>query len=394
MNDLQDRQDMPSSCDDDSSSAVESIANQATTAAPNRKLWLVLVQVIGFAAGIAMLGWAVREAMNEQNQEQLARLKDATPTQLLTLMALPAISVGLNGIIFWIMLNPIHKIRSTDVIATNAIATFLAYLPFKLSVVSRFVIHNRRDKVPVFTIGAWIICEAILMVAVFVPLLLISLWQQQLNAIWWISVLISIPLVTFVGSKISMMLSGEKGRSRIERVGFGSSSWSRLIQSNAFIRIHSGIEMLANTRGTLSVVTVRVIDVAAFAIRFYFAALVLDLPISIQDSILLGATYFMVGAASPFGMLGTREAATIAMASMVGISSAAITQDQTGQVPIAATVLFVTAAEALVNLACAGFGIAWLRARPGLPLQHEPIDQSTSKSSHDSAQDSKANTQD
>ena len=366
---MNERSDPNSKSNSDPSSAIESIADQATRSSPNKKRWLLLVQILGFAIGIALLGWAVREAMNEQNQQQLARLKDATPIELLTLMALPTISVGLNGLIFWIMLNPIHKIRATDVIATNAIATFLAYLPFKLSVVSRFVIHNRRDKVPIFTIGAWIICEAILMLAVFVPLTLISLWQQQLNAIWWISVLVSIPVLTIVGSKLSMLLSGESGRSRIARAGMGSASWSKLINSTAFIRVQSGIEMLANTRGALGVVSMRILDVAAFAIRFYFAALVLDLPISIQDSILLGATYFMVGAASPFGMLGTREAATIAMASMVGISSAAITQDHSGQVPIAATVLFVTAAEALVNLACAGFGIAWLRARPGLPIE-------------------------
>ncbi len=51
---------------------------------------------------------------------------------------------------------------------------------------------------------------------------------------------------------------------------------------------------------------------------------------------------------------------------MVGISSAALTEDQGGETPIVIAVLFVTAIEAIVNLACAGFGIAWLRLRPGL----------------------------
>ena len=85
-----------------------------------------------------------------------------------------------------------------------------------------------------------------------------------------------------------------------------------------------------------------------------------------QDALLLGATYFIIGAASPAGMLGTREAGTIGIAELVGISSNALSETESGQVPIAATVLFVTAVEAIVNLGCAGFGIAWLKARKPL----------------------------
>jgi Lysylphosphatidylglycerol synthase TM region len=342
--------------------------------AKRRPLWLTLIQIIGFAGGIFALGWAVRVAMREENREQLARLTEATPGEIMVLLSLAVISVGFNGIIFWVMINPIHRIRTTDVIATNAIATFLAYLPFKLSVVTRFVVHNRRDKVPVLTIGAWIICEAVLMMAVYIPIGLVSWWQKELNTIWWISVLVSIPVCTVIGSYISGSLSGETGLNRIEKIGFGKQRWSDFIRTSSFVRIHSGVTMLANTKGALTVVAFRMLDVAAFAMRFYFAARVLDLPISLQDSILLGATYFMIGAASPFGMLGTREAGTIAIASMVGISSAAITEDQSGTVPIAATVLFVTAVEAVVNLGCAGFGIAWLRARRAIdPITGETL---------------------
>jgi hypothetical protein len=335
-------------------------STQSTTGKPgNRRALGVLVQIVGFGIGIALLGWAVRVALREENRAQLGKLTEATPGELLMLLSLATLSVGFNGIIFWVVINPIHRIRPTDVIATNAIATFLAYLPFKLSVVSRFVIHNRRDKVPVLTIGAWILAEAVLMAAVLGPLILVSLWQREVNLIWWIVSLTSSFGCTFIGSALARQLAGDVGIARLGRLGLGE----RITGNKGFVRVHSGFEMLGHPRATLIANTFRLIDIIAFAMRFYLAARVLDLPISMQDSLLLGACYFMIGAASPTGMLGTREAGIIAIAKMVGISTLATSETASGELPIAAVVLFVTAVEAVVNLGCAGFGIAWLKAR-------------------------------
>jgi len=337
---------------------------------PSRSAVGVGVQIIGFAIGIFLLGWAVRMALRPENREQLSKLSDATPGELMLLLVLAALSVGFNGIIFWVVLNPIHRIRATDVIATNAIATFLAYLPFKLSVVSRFVIHNRRDKVPVLTIGAWIIAEAILMGAALTPLVLTSIWLKEVNLLWWIVSLTGVGVGTAIGSALARQLAGDVGLTRLSKIGIGE----KLSGSDAFSRIHSGFEMLGHPRATLIANAFRLIDIITFALRFYVAARVLELPISMQDALLLGATYFIIGAASPAGMLGTREAGTIGIAELVGISSNALNETESGQVPIAATVLFVTAVEAIVNLGCAGFGIAWLKARKPLDPEGQPAE--------------------
>ncbi len=329
---------------------------------PGRNPTMIVVQIIGFLVGIAMLGWAVRIAMREENREQLAKLTHASPTEILLLLALATLSVGFNGFIFWAVINPVHKIRCTDVIATNAVATFLAYLPFKLSVVSRFVIHNRRDKIPVLTIGAWLLAVAVLMASVFGPVTLVSVWRKQTDPLWWIVSLGGIAASTLVGSALARQLAGDVGIDRLSRLGLGE----RVTGSRAFIRLHSGFEMLGNTRAALIANAVRLLDVFTFALTFNLAARVIDMPLSAQDSLLLGASYFMIGAASPSGMLGAREAGIIGIAGLVGISSSAVSETASGPSPIAAVVLFVTAVQAVVNLGCAGFGIAWLRARPGL----------------------------
>lgn len=332
---------------------------------PNKKrsILMMLVQIIGFLGSISALGWAVSVALRQENRDQLAKLSQATPGELFMLMGLATISVGFNGMLFWVVINPVHKLRPTDVIATNAISTLLAYLPFKLSIVSRFVIHNRRDKIPVLTIGAWIVAVTLLMLAVFGPITLASVWQREINTTWIVVSAIGIFASTIIGSLIAQQLQGDKGTHRIAKL-----LGEKLTSSDSYSRLHIGFEMLANIRAAIVGNIFRVLDIFSFALRFYVAAIVLDLPISATDSLLLGATYFLIGMASPVGMLGTREAGTIAIATMVGISSAALTEDQTGETPIIIAVLFVTAIEAIVNLACAGFGIAWLRLRPGLTL--------------------------
>ncbi len=339
--------------------------------APSKKrsIPMMVVQIIGFLGSISALGWAVSVALRQENRDQLAKLSQATPGELFMLMGLATISVGFNGMLFWVVINPVHKLRPTDVIATNAISTLLAYLPFKLSIVSRFVIHNRRDKIPILTIGAWIVAVTLLMLAVFGPITLASLWQREINPAWIAVSAVGIITSTIIGSLIAQQLEGEKGTRRIAKL-----LGEKITSSDSYARLHIGFKMLANIKAAIIGNLFRVLDIFSFALRFYVAAIVLDLPISATDSLLLGATYFLIGMASPVGMLGTREAGTIAIASMVGISSAALTENQSGETPIIIAVLFVTAIEAIVNLACAGFGLAWLKARPGLAQ----VDQSTS----------------
>ncbi len=337
--------------------------NESANSIPStkRSILMTLIQIIGFAGSLAVLVWAVRVALRDENREQLTKLSQATPAELMVLMSLAAISVAFNGLLFWVVMNPVHKLRPTDVIATNAISTLLAYLPFKLSIVSRFVIHNRRDKIPILTIGAWIVAVTFLMLAVFGPIAAVSLWQQEINTLWWIVSGIGILGSTIVGSLIARQLEGEIGTRRVAKL-----LGEKITSTQNYSRVHIGFEMLANTSAALAGNLFRVLDILTFALRFYVAARVLDLPISGSDSLLLGATYFLIGMASPVGMLGTREAGTIAIASMVGISSVALTEDASGQTPIIIAVLFVTAIESVVNLACAAFGLAWLKARPGL----------------------------
>ncbi len=328
-----------------------------------RSLVRVLVQVIGFAASIAALGWAVKMALTEENRAQLENLQNASAAQIMALVGLSFSSVAINGLIFWVVIRPVHKIRATDVISTNAIATLLAYLPFKLSLVARIAIHRKRDGVPVLTIGAWFAAMGVLMLAVLGPMALVSFVLKEVNVLWWAGVIGSVAIGVGAVIVLARAFYGERGVKRIASVGM-LKGWT---EKESFGRLHAGFDMIACPWSSSWAGALRMLDVLAFAGRFVVAAAVLGLPISGGDALLLGSVYFLIGVFSPFGMLGTREAGTIGAAALFGVSSAAIGAGggDGGEGPIAAAVVFITAVEAVVNLGCAGFGVAWLRVSPG-----------------------------
>ncbi len=328
-------------------------------AGKQRSLAKVLIQVIGFAASIAALGWAVKMALTEENRAQLENLQNASAGQVMALVGLSFSSVAINGLIFWVVIRPVHRIRATDVISTNAIATLLAYLPFKLSLVARIAIHRKRDGVPVLTIGAWFAAIGVLMLAVLGPMALVSFVLQDVSLLWWVGVVGSVAIGVGAVIVMARVFYGERGVRRIASVGM-LRGWT---EKESFARLHAGFDMIACPWSSSWAGILRMLDVLAFAGRFVVAAAVLGLPISGSDALLLGSVYFLIGVFSPFGMLGTREAGTIGAAALFGVSSVAIGDG--GEGPIAAAVVFITAVETVVNLGCAGFGVAWLRVSPG-----------------------------
>ncbi len=324
--------------------------------APAARWKRALIPAMGFLLSLGAMGWAVSAAFSPKNRGQLDHLRDASPLQLISMMALAAVSVGLNGVIFWVTIHKLHKIRLTDVISTNAIATFLAYLPFKLSVIVRVAIHNRRDRVPLITIGAWFACVGALMLITLAPITIASIWIKDITLMWWMIAIGGVALCTIAGSSIARFFAGDAGRQRLGRLPI-PSKW---LVGDGATKALAGFEMLGDYRAATVANTARLLDVLAFAGRFMIAAAILQLPISAADALLLGGTYFLIGVLSPFGQIGIREAGTIGFAALVGISDAAAGTDPDSS-PIALAVVFVTAVEGAVNLVCAGFGVVWLR---------------------------------
>ncbi|MCW5769076.1 MAG: flippase-like domain-containing protein [Phycisphaeraceae bacterium] len=312
----------------------------------------VVIQLVGYAAGIALLIWCVSRALSPENREQLTRLADASPLSIALLCGLSVLSIVLNGLIFWTAVRPVQRVPLGSVLATNAIATALNYVPFKLSMLSRILIHNRRDRVPLLTIGGWLGTVVIILAATLGPMVAISLHRPTIDGIWL--ALVSGAMVLAAGTVILGARLGltspvrRLSRSLTMRTALGR----RFLSSSMEPHILDGLRMMSSPVAVGAGVGLRLADVVTQSARFVVAAGILGITLQFDKAFLLAATYFGIGIVSPFGMLGTREAGAAGLADALSIPNAGA---------IAAVVLLVSATEALVTIILATAGAIYLR---------------------------------
>jgi len=319
-----------------------------------RRAGRLAVQLVGFVACLGLLAWAVSIALKPQNRDQLDRLADASAAQVAWLLGLSALTIVLNGLTFWAVLAPARRLNPLDVIAVSTIANFLAYLPFKLSVVARAAIHNRRDKVPLLTIGAWILAFTALIGVALTPPIVASIVRQSIDAIWLAIGVGGVVVCTALTVLIGRHYAHDPGLERLHRLidPITPRRLRHLVRSAWFRELHEGFAMLADARTVSAAVALRLADVIVQAARFAIAARVLGVALTPSEAVLFAMTYFLIGAMSPFGFLGVREMGTTAVAS---IAAVAASEEFVG------VTLLVTGADSIVSLTCAAAGIAWLR---------------------------------
>lgn len=320
-----------------------------------RGLLNIAVQLIGFAAGIALLVWVGMQAFKPANREQLARIAEAGAGEITLLFALSLAVLILNGLIFWVILLPERRLRIPDVLAVNAIASTLAYLPFKLSVVARVAIHNRRDGVPLLTIAAWFGAVAVLIIAALGPVAGMSLWRGEVDAAWWVGSALGVAAAVGFALLLARALAHERGLARIHRAfdPLRIAPLDRFLRSDHFARLHAVFGMLAHPAAVWSATALRLADIAVQTARFMVAAAILDVALTWEQAVLVASTYFLIGLLSPFGMLGTREAGAVGLAELLGFSEAGES--------LVVVILTVSVSESLVNLAASAASITWLR---------------------------------
>ncbi len=301
--------------------------NPVIEAVESPKRWTrsrIAVQVAGFILGLGLLGLTIYLATTGDNAAQFQHMRDAPPTWLIALLAVSAASIVVNGVMFWFVLLPLRRLNLVDVVAVNAIAVFLALLPFKLGLLIRALIHHRRDGVPFKQLLAWFAAISALALAIVLPMALASLWRGQVDALWWLAALIGPVVCTAVG------------------VGCGRIAPRYPILSRLSLGADAIVKHLS---AVVPHFIFRCVDVACLAARFLIAAKILGHEMTLDQAILTGTTYFLLSVVAPTGVLGAREAGTAGVGLVQGLDVAGIA-------------LLVTAAETLAAAAL-GTLAAW-----------------------------------
>lgn len=317
--------------------------------------WRRAGQGVGFLLGLALMGWCIAIALSPDNREQLGHLLDASPRQVVILLACSMGTLLFNGAIFWVVLLPVKRTGLWYMSAVNAVATLLSYAPFKISMAFRVLVHNRVDRLPVLTIGAWMAAIGVLALTVLGPALLASMWTPDQGPLWWGLWLGGSAVCTGTAVLLARVFAGERGWQRLARLCSAVALGRQMIAGEHGRRLHAGIDMLAHKRASGAAALLRVGDVFVQAMRVWIAAQILHIDLGWGPCMVIASTYFLIGVVSPIGMLGSREGGSTAVATLAGITAA------DGAAGILTVSLLITASEALVNLAGGGVGAMVLR---------------------------------
>lgn len=314
----------------------------------------LVFQLLGFVLGLLLLAWCAKLAFSEENREQLQNLRDAPTHQVVSLLALSSVGVIVNGLTFWFVLRPVRRTQLTGMIATNALATFLSYLPFKLSLMARIAIHRKRDNVPIPLIGPWFAAIGVVLMATITPILFMATWRREVDALWMGMLAVLLIIAAVVLTLVARAVGGQRGLRMAQAIADKQPIGiiKRIARSETFILFDEGLAMLGSFWQSLGAIGLRMIDIGAMAGRFYIASRIVGTPMPAGESLVGSVIYFIIGVFSPIGALGTREGGTAELLKHFG---------EFDFEQLALIALVVTAAEMIVNAVLAAAGIAWLR---------------------------------
>ena len=323
-------------------------------ATPGRRWGRRVPQLVGFLAGLGLLGWCVTIALSPDNRAQLDRLKHATVAQIAALLGLSFASLMISGVVFHLTVRPVHRLRLGDVCATNAVAAFLGYLPLKLGLLLRIAVHVRRDRMSLLEVGGWF-------GAVTVPILMTAgclagatLVTREVDLRWYLLAGGGLIAGSTAVVLVARLVGGESGRARMRRLAAGMHQhWlDSFIAGERYAKLDTGTVMLGNPRVVGWAVALRVLDFFLQAQRFVIAAGIIGLSLPSAHAFVVASSAFLIGIASPGGPVGAREAGVVGVLKLLGVA------DPKSYVIVP---LLVTATEAVAFLVAAVGGIAWLR---------------------------------
>lgn len=348
------------------------VAADPAGAAPRRSLARQGAQALGFLVGLGLLWWCAAEALKPENREKLARLGEAEAWQVAAIVGLTVASVLLNGSLFWVTLTPVRRLRWLDVQATNVIASLLALLPFKLSVLFRVLVHRQRDGVPLLTIGAWFSAMAAVLLVAIGPTAAGAAWAAGVGrgedgaavGRWWLALPVAgAATLAALMVAVARWLAHERGWAVVDRlVDLLPGARARgIVRERLLPRAHEGVRMLGAPGAVGAAVGMRLADIAVQAARLLVAASVVGQALPLELAVLAASAYFLIGVLAPTGSLGVREAGT------AGVFALLATEEFT------VVVITITAAETMVQLGGSVVAALWLRVDRLLLARPAPV---------------------
>jgi hypothetical protein len=303
------------------------------------------VQVVGFAIGCLLVVWCVQRALSKGG-DGLAKLRDADPMLVATLVGATLVSIACSGFTFLAMARPLRRFSPLEMQAVNLMSSLFNYAPVRLGLALRCAFHWRVDGMPATDIAAWVAGVAIGTLVGLVSALAAGLLQIPLGrstpALDWMWFAIYGGFLT-IGTLLTLWV----GR-------------------NALLRrfLKGGERVLSSPRALAESLAFRTVDLSMWSLRMWAAARIVGVSLGPAQAALLAAVAIM-GAGNPLGRIGWREALVAFVAPLVigGGASTSELDALTSQMA-----LLESAGEAVLTIPLGILGAAWcLRALKRVP---------------------------
>lgn len=256
----------------------------------------IILQITGFALGVALIAWCVWGATKDPEGWQ--RLRNASGASVIGLLLCSLGSIMVSGLTFWIAALPVRTLRVQDQQWINALASMLNYAPVRIGMFVRAAYAIKVDHLRAVELVAWFASVAFTFVVALVAITAGTLAWIQFGAWTFFPTLI-----------IIAMLGGFSGR------------WCAtlsMVQKRA-----QGLERLITSPTALwGSIALHILDLFFATGRVLLAIQILGLPLNLAQTCLISMASF-AASLNPFGRLGFREAAVAFTASALSIGGLA-----------------------------------------------------------------------
>jgi uncharacterized membrane protein YbhN (UPF0104 family) len=312
------------------------------------------LQGVFFLGGLFLLWWVILEATKPENKQAIERIKNAAPADIALLVGLTILTFFIQGCSFWTAIRPVRRLPFLGLQATNAVAGILASPPGKISILWRLFIHNRRDGVPILTIGAWFVAATIGISAGTNPVFFTSYFRPTIDLVWLGFVATGLVASHLVIFGLCSLFAGERGLSRVRSLvrAITPKRLKRLADSSMIDKVHAGFDMLAHPWWLAAQMLLRVLDLLILGARLWLCAKIAGVPLDYAPALVLAAFRFAIATLLPSGAVGSQEAGTIKVAERFAPEAAAA---------LPAVLLLMLAVELLVAAALGLAGVIYLR---------------------------------
>ncbi len=313
------------------------MTENSTNTAPLLSTRRLIIQLLGFVAGAALLIWCIKLAIGGGDW---SKLRDANVGLIAVLLGCTCISLFINGSTFWLTAQPLARVPFWDLQRLNLACNLLNYAPIRAGAITRVAYHMRVDRVHPLQIAAWFGSIFYIMAMVIAACLAATIIRPIIDWVWMM-------IVT------GIVISGGV----VTRV---------IISHRLLAKYGQGVDRILRSHRVLWGATVlRILDLSAFLGRMWAAATILDLQIPTHHLVVLALVAF-TARLIPLGRVGFAEAAVTALAARLataGMDGATIEAVVNESGPWAQLALVESAGEALILIPGGAIAIYWLRRR-------------------------------